>query len=294
MRLEDIYELYLMMLEPFEIDPKELEEFKEPPKEEIKEIPFPQVEPYPVVQELKEGDVIEIAPSDDGLPLLFVVGEINDKAGEATLFPLSQFVELATPWDALVHVEGKPYIAQTDLFVTAPADGKIFSTLFPDKTPLLIGSIKPEELEEVKAVYRREKGGIGGMAGGVKAKFKEKEAERYARLQLQILREMEKLDRAQRILEELKTAKLATAAAQKVTSGSTDAYGWYYDEKREHLILFPKPPYVGIWGRIVLRFGPKEVVLHEGVIRPKMEFYLPARLFPGKEITQLLKLERLP
>ena len=95
MRLEDIYELYLMMLEPFEIDPKELDEFKEPPREEIKEIPFPQVEPYPVVQELKEGDVIEIAPSDDGLPLLFVVGEINEKAGEATLFPLSQFVAVS-------------------------------------------------------------------------------------------------------------------------------------------------------------------------------------------------------
>ena len=294
MRLEDIYELYLTMLEPLEIDPKELENFEEPLEGEIKTLPIPKVEPYPVVEELREGQVIEIAPSDDGLPYLFLVGEINERAGEATLFPLSQFVELATPWDALVHVENKPYIAQTDLFITAPANGKVFSTLFSDKTPLLVGQITPEDLEEVKAVYRREKGGIGGMAGGVKAKFKEKEAERYARLQLQILREMEKLDRFQRLLEELKTTKLATAAAQKVTSGSTDAYGWYYDEKSERLILFPQRPYVGIWGRVVFRIGNKEVALHEGVIRPKMMFYFPARLFPGKEITQLLKLERLP
>lgn len=198
MRLEDIYQLYEMMLEKVEeIDPKELETVdagvdEEIPKEET--FSFPEVEPYPVVERLEEGDVIEIAPSDDGLPYLLLVGEINPKAGEATLFPLSQFIELGTPWDEIVHIEGKPYIAQTDIFITAPTEVE-FSRLFKEKTPLRIGKVQKEELQKVKEVYRRERGGVGGMAGGVKKLFKEREAERYSKLQMQILKGMELLDR---------------------------------------------------------------------------------------------------
>ena len=187
MRLEDIYRLYLMMLEPVEIDPREVEEVDETLEGEEKLITLPQVEPYPLVENLQEGQVIELAPSNDGLPLLFLVGEINREAGEAVLFPLSEFIELSTPHDVLVKVEGKPYIAQTDLYITVPTGVKL-SELLKVKTPLLVGQIAPQELEEVKKVYHREKGGVGGMAGGVKAKFKEREAQRYASLQIKFLK----------------------------------------------------------------------------------------------------------
>lgn len=296
MRLEDIYRLYLMMLEPVEIDPREVESFEEEEsiKGEEKLISLPQVEPYPLVENLQEGQVIELAPSNDGLPLLFLVGEINREAGEAVLFPLSEFIELSTPHDVLVKVEGKPYIAQTDLYITVPAEGPVFRTVFADKTPLLVGQITPQELKEVKEVYRGQKGGVGSMAGGVKKLFKEREAQRYAPLQIQVLRELEALNELHSALKELERTSLALAADQRSNAGYTDDYRWEYDEKREILTLIPATKYLWSVARIIFKTNGKEINLWEGPLYPKMPFYIPKELFPGKLIEQMLRIVPLP
>lgn len=290
MRLEDIYRLYLVMLEPVEIEPQEVEGFLQTLEGEEEATTIPQVEPYPIVESLQEGQVIELVPSNDGLPLLFVVGEINSEAGEAVLIPLSEFIELATPHDVLVKVSGKPYIAQTDLYITVPAEGPVFRTVFADKTPLLVGQLGKEELQEVKDVYSGKKAGVGGMSGGVKQLFKEREAQRYAPLQLQVIRELEALNELHSALQQLEQAKLALAADQRATSGHTDDYRWEYDEKREILILIPAAKYLWSFARILFKVNGKEINLWEGPLYPKMPFYIPKELFPGKLIEQMLKI----
>ena len=287
MRLEDIYRLYLLMLEP---ESEELWEENNELQEGEEKTYLPSEEPYPIAETFQEGDVIELFPSNDGLPMLFAVGEINPAAGEALLVPLSSFIELATPHDVLVEVEGKPYIAQTDLFITAPSDGALFKSIFPDKSPLKVGKLEPNKLKELKAVLKGEKEGVGSMSGGVKKLFKEREAQRYAPLQLQIIKELEALSNFHRALEELKELRVGMAAAQKETSGHSADYTWHYDEEKELLTLFPNPKYIWSLGRIIFKKEGKEIELWNGPLFPKLTFPIPKDLFPGKLIENLIKI----
>ena len=169
--LQEILDIYKEELK-VEEDPLKIEE------EKVKALDLPKekgrgVEP---LKDVKEGQVIEVFPSVDGLEMVFLVFKIY-KNGFVEILPISKFWEFATPDDALIKLNGEPYIVQTDLGFDVPKED--FAKRFSPRRVYLLGTLDEKQMEEVRAVYEGKKKGAGRMYGDVKEEFKRIEAKRY-------------------------------------------------------------------------------------------------------------------
>ncbi len=309
-RLEELFELYKLMKEPFEelafediwLETNlEKQEKINLPKEKIEENLSREFE---MAEKPQEGDVIEIVPSIDGLPLLFVVWDINPNAGEVRLVPLSEFYQFATPDDVLVKIlppneELKDldlykeiYIAQPKLFIWFPL--RWFSKILPDREILKVGRVSPSKLQEIWEVYSGLRKGAGNIKGGLKKAFKREEARRYGAIQAMVLQELEETQKINAMLASIKAQMpAAQASSQETTAGWNDRLMWKYDPKKGLLILKPHPDVVGRVGKIFLEWEDKVIELWNGLLLPKITIPINPENFLGDLFSQSLRLELL-
>ncbi|MEO2153648.1 MAG: hypothetical protein ABGX24_04435 [Aquificota bacterium] len=309
-RLEELFELYKLMKEPFEelaIEDFLLETNLE--KQEKINLPKDKIEEnlsreFEMAEKPQEGDVIEIVPSIDGLPLLFVVWDINPEVGEVRLVPLSEFYQFATPDDVLVKIlppneelkdldpYKKTYIAQPKLFIWFPLSW--FSQILPDRVVLKVGKIPLGKIQEIWEVYKGWRKGAGKIRGGIKKAFKKEEARRYGTLQAMVLKEMEETQKINTMLASIKAQMpAAQASSQETTAGWNERLMWKYDPKKGLLILKPHPEVVGRVGKIFLEWEDKVIELWNGLLLPKITIPINPENFLGDLFSQSLRLELL-
>ncbi len=265
--LEEILELYrealkvedVLEYEDVDIEPPDIDSFKNIEPKEIKEIEVPE-----------EGDIIEVFPSLDGLGMIFLIFRIY-KNGYVELLPMSKFWELATPEDVLIQFEGETYIVQTDLGFEVPEED--FPKRFGNRKVFLLGKLTPEQMKEVEDVYEGRKKGTGGMWGGPKEEFKTLESRRYFSLFAQMIEEEEKLLELSAFFEKHREYALAAAGEEK-TWGEKEGIRWFYDSEEKRLILTPEENLVGKRKRILLEADGDKVVLFEGELPKKIEIPL--------------------
>jgi hypothetical protein len=309
-RLEELFELYKLMKEPFEelafedfwLETNlEKQEKINLPKEKIEENLSREFE---MAEKPQEGDVIEIVPSIDGLPLLFVVWDINPEVGEVRLVPLSEFYQFATPDDVLVKIlppneefkdldlYKKTYIAQPKLFIWFPLSW--FSKILPDREILKVGRVSPSKLQEIWEVYSGLRKGAGNIKGGLKKAFKREEARRYGAIQAMVLQELEETQKINTMLASIKAQMpAAQASSQETTAGWNERLMWKYDPKKGLLILKPHPEVVGRVGKIFLEWEDKVIELWNGLLLPKITIPINPENFLGDLFSQSLRLELL-
>jgi hypothetical protein len=309
-RLEELFELYKLMKEPLEDIPLEdiFVETNLEGKEKVN-IPKEKIEKelnkdFKIPEKPEVGDVIEITPSIDGLPLLFVVWDINQDAGEVRLVPLSEFYQFATPDDVLVKIlppneelkdldlYRKVYIAQPKLFIWFPLSW--FSQILPDRVVLKVGKIPLGKIQEIWEVYKGWRKGAGKIRGGIKKEFKKEEARRYGTLQAMVLKEMEETQKINALLKELKAQrKLAKAADQETTSGWNENLMWRYYPEKGLLVIEPRPDFVGRLGKIFLELEDKIIELWNGLLLPRITLPINPENFIGDIFKTNLRLQLL-
>ena len=173
--LTKILKLYkeALKLEDVDSEPEEVQ-VEAPSYEELVRKARPkQMEVFEVP---REGDVIEIFPSPDGLEMMFLVFR-KYRNGYVELLPISKFWELGTPEDVLIEFRGETYIVQTDLGIDVPEEN--FSRRFGGRKVFLLGRLNEEQMREIENVYEGRKKGVGNMWGGPKGEFKKLESKRY-------------------------------------------------------------------------------------------------------------------
>jgi hypothetical protein len=315
MRLNELFQIYLLKREvwdnddiltdlelskssggkqePVEIPQKVLELINQPTKE------------FPIEETPREGDVIEIVPSVDGLPLLFVVWDIDDELGDIRLVPLSEFYQFATDKDLLIelkpvkglprdeNIHGKVYMAQPTLYITVPQEK--FAYWFGNRAVYKVGEVPKEVLKNLDLIYGGEIKGSGNMEGGIKEAFKKEEAKRYALLQQEIwANEIETIEINEALRQLMKELPVAKAADQMPYSGMGDGFLWEYDKKLQILFLIPmNKDLIGRTVRLVLELPDgKRIVLWEGILWDgRIPVIIDEENFRGDIFQRFLKLE---
>ena len=307
-RLEELFELYKLMKEPLEDIPLE-DIFLETNLEGKEKVNLPKEKienelnkDFEIPEKPEVGDVIEITPSIDGLPLLFVVWDINPNAGEVRLVPLSEFYQFATPDDVLVKIlppneelkdldlYKKTYIAQPKLFIWFPLSW--FSKILPDREILKVGRVSPSKLQQIWEVYSGLRKGAGNIMGGLKKAFKREEARRYGAIQARVLQELEETQKINAMLAQLKKeVALPRAASQETTSGWSEHLLWRYYPEKGLLVIKPRPNLVGRVGKIFLQWENKVIELWNGLLLPKITIPINPENFLGELFSKYLRLE---
>jgi len=134
------------------------------------------------------GDIIEIFPSIDGIELLFLIFR-KYKNGMIELLPVSRFWEFATQDDVLISIGDDYYIVQTDLSFEVPEE--TFSEAFGNRYIFKVHTLNNDLLKEINLVKDGKKKGAGNMKGGVKGEFKNLEAQRYFKVFVMTLGEID-------------------------------------------------------------------------------------------------------
>jgi hypothetical protein len=274
-----------------------------PTEEEIKEI-FENIEPEPVTKNLeiprvergltipyrvKEGDIIQIFPSVDGLDMYFLVWGVFPEENLVRLMLLSEFTEFATPKDVIVNLNGEKYMVQTDLFIDLPYEG-----LGPSIGRLIfkVGEISEGELQRVSRVFFGEEKGDGKMVTPTKGVFKKEEAQRLARIMREYIQKQEEyvenLEKLKTYLE--KQPKLAASEKERNTFVKDNFYA-KYDREKGLLILKPKEDLVYSIGKVTIDVEGEEIPLYEGVIYETLLLPLPEELYNWEVLVKGLKLE---
>jgi len=178
--LKKLLNLYKESLKPLEDEKVEVEEKVN--TADLKEI-LGNLNKGKLLETPQKGKVFELVPSLDAEEMLFLILNVNEDF--TTVIPLSKWIEFATPDDALINLNGKPYIAQTDIALDIPTQG--FNTWFGNRKLYEVGKITEEELKKVKEVYEG-KHGEGRLTFPEKREFKKIEAGRYLPIWLWIIR----------------------------------------------------------------------------------------------------------
>ncbi|WP_457600211.1 hypothetical protein [Hydrogenivirga sp.] len=242
--------------------------------------------PPPGVEEFKEpteGDVIELI-SPDGGEMIFLVYEVNEEKGMTQFIPLSRWIEFATPADVLVKLNGKSYIAQTDLSLDLP-----LSNPFRGRKAFIIGKLSQGDMEKIGRVIRGEEKGAGRMSGGVKREFKRLEAKRYLPLFLESIEEEERLQELEAELMSYKERFLA-AAEQEQTWGDKDNLSWVYDTEEEVLNIVLPEELAGREGKVILELGDKSLTLYEGTLEKEIRIPISREAYSYRALKEGLNL----
>ncbi len=266
--LRILFELYRMMLEKgtdTDVQPEgEVSaELLSRVEEAVSKV---QSEGYEELDELTEGDVLELVPSIDGLEFLILVYRVQ--GDEVEVMPLSRFTEFATPSDVLVEFREEWYMAQTDLRYRI-SKGALFS--FPSGEFFRVGRV---DLSPVRDVVEGKKKGAGGMSGGVKREFKRTEARRYFALFAYSVAQEEFVSSVEEFISHHRELPLA-AAEQEQTWGEKERLSWTYNVDREKLVILPSQEVVGKRVRVRIRVGEDEISLFEGTAPERLEIPFP-------------------
>ena len=184
--LKKIFEVYKRIIEiPTQNEIDEI--FNNIKPEEIKDenIEIPKVKSKNNDTETKDGDIIQIYPSVDGLDMEFVVIKLADDIIRLVLF--SKFIEFATPKDVIAQINGEEYMIQTDLYIDI-YDSGIEKAL--GRKVIKIGRIDERILDRIIRVMNDEEKGDGTMTTPTKGRFKMEEAKRLAKLMRDYIEDM--------------------------------------------------------------------------------------------------------
>jgi molybdopterin converting factor small subunit len=274
-----------------------------PSEQEIKEI-FENVEPEPVTKNLaipqvetsltvpyrvKEGDIIQIFPSVDGLDMYFLVWGVFPEENLVRLMLLSEFTEFATPKDVIVNLKGEDYMVQTDLFIALPYEG-----LGPSIGRLVfkVGEISEGELQRISEVFFGEAKGDGKMVTPTKGLFKKEEAQRLAQLMKEYIQKQEEyVENLEKLKAHLKKQPALAASEKERNTFVKDNFYAKYDRERGLLIITPKKDLVYSIGKVTLNVEGEEIPLYEGVIYENLLLPLPEELYNWEVLAKGLKLE---
>jgi len=233
------------------------------------------------------GDLLELIPSIDGLPLRFVVTKVNKELDLVRVVPLSEFVLLGGPKDVPVKASfvwgEEEVIAETDLWLEFPFSN--FLRAFSDKYWVLIGWLDEKELEKVKH-------GIGRKyLTPEKRKFKDSEAQRMAELFKEHVRTVEELQEfTQKVLSLLEEQPALAASAEEEKAFITDDGALFVEYEPEKQLLTLKPLKDELKSRKVkLYFNDK--LLFEGVIWPQITLPLPRERYDAGALKSSLRVE---
>jgi len=310
MHLKDLFEIYLLKREVWEGE--KLNKSENIPSEnmgkktqKLLEILNKPIEAFTTVEVPNEGDVIEIVPSVDGLPLLFIVWDVDYELGEVRLVPLTEFYQFATDKDLLIELQpikglpknedihGKIWMAQPTLYVSVPLDRFVY--WFDNRVVYKVGKVPREVLENLHLIYQGQVKGSGNMSGGIKEKFKREEAQRYAILQSEIweaeIKTTELNESLSKLREEL---PIALAADQMPYRGLGRGFIWEYDSERQILFVVPMDEeIIGRNARLVLELPKgKQVFLWEGILwKGRVPIPIDKDNFRGDIFQRFLKIE---
>jgi len=290
MRLKEIFEIYKLK--------KEL-----PTEEELTEI-FEDLKPEPISKPLemsevknkltipfnvKEGDIIQIFPSVDGLDMYLLVWNVSEEEDIVRLMLISEFTEFATPKDVKITIDGREYIVQTDIFADFPY--KNLRTAL-GRLIFKLGQISEEVLQRVDKVFYGEENGDGTFITPTKALFKREEAERLSILVSEYIQRQEKY------YENLEYFKLTLEEKPRLAASEKERYTilkelFYakYDREKEILVIKPVKNLVYSIGKVILKVDGKELILYEGVIYERIPLPLPKELYNWEILEKGLKLE---
>jgi len=290
MKLIELYELYkLKKAVPTEQEINEI--FKDLTAEDLKKpvVEFPQNPPLATIPiELKEGDVIEIFPSVDGLEMYFLVWGVFSEENTIRFMLLSEFIEFATPKDVIVDLNGNKYIVQTDIFIDLPSK---FQAILNRKI-FKIGKLSKEDLQKIDKVFFGETKGDGKFTTPTKGLFKREEAERAAKLVAEYIDDLERRAEKYSLLKELigRKEKWAASEKERYTFTTRDFYA-KYDSSEEILTIVPAEKNRWKIGKIFIQIGEKDIILYEGILSERIPIYLPKEAYDWEVLFKGLKLE---
>ena len=294
MKLIELYELYkLKKAVPTEEEINEI--FKDLTAEDLKKpvVELPQNPPLATIPiELKEGDVIEIFPSVDGLEMYFLVWGVFSEENTIRLMLLSEFIEFATPKDVIVDLNGNKYIVQTDIFIDLPYESVSKLQAILNRKIFKIGRLSEEDLQKIDKVFFGETKGDGKFTTPTKGLFKREEAERAVKLVAEYIDNLEKIAQKYSLLKEFKERKEKWAASERerYTLTTEDFYA-KYDSSEEILIIVPAEKNRWKIGKIFIQIGEKDITLYEGVLFERIPIYLPKEAYDWEILLKGLKLE---
>ncbi len=236
----------------------------------------------PVRIDVRPGDVCEIVPSYDALEQVFLVLREVNRFYEVV--PLSPFYEFATPSDVLIKVNGRPYIAQTDISFGIPVQD--FSLRFPEARIVKVGEVPQKTLEKIIKVTEGKERGDGKIKGGIKGEFKIMEAKRW----LDVFKRQIAYEEFSSLVEALKDEELSLAASEEESLfGENEYLSWLYDEDRKNLVLVPRKEFVGKGKVLYLDLEGKEFVLFVGKLPERME--IPLKSYNHKVFKKRLRIK---
>ncbi|RUM32382.1 MAG: hypothetical protein DSY32_00095 [Aquifex sp.] len=287
--LKKLLDLYRESLKPVEDEEVEVEE--EVNTEDLKEI-LEHLNEGKLLETPEEGKVFELVPSLDTEEMLFLILNVNEDF--TTVIPLSRWIEFATPDDVLINLNGKPYIAQTDIALDIPTQG--FNTWFGNRKLYEVGKISEEELKKVKEVYEGSKS-EARLTFPEKREFKKIEAGRYLPIWVGMINFAEETAELYQELKELvaeyRKVAPARASEQIRLHGSAKNISFFYDEEKEELFLYPEEEFVGKEGRIIIKYKDKELIFYKGTIKPEYRIPLSREAFDYEFFKEGLRLELL-
>ncbi len=238
----------------------------------------------------EEGIVFELVPSMDSQEMLFLILEVKEDF--TIIIPLTRWWEFATLHDVIIHVKGKPYMAQTDLAINVPTQG--FAQWFEERL-YEIAKLPKQILKRIKTVYEGKKKGDGTLVFPEKEEFKKLEARRYAPLWYRMIESSEELAKLNEALKQLretfKEEALPKAAEVQPIHGSGKGVEFFYNEEEKILYLYPLEKYVGKRGKITFSFRGKTFFIYKGILKKEIKIPLSSEAYNYKLFQEGLKVE---
>ena len=291
MGLKEIFEIYKLKKElPTEEELKEIfEDLK--PEEVSKIVELPKRETKLIIPlRVKEGDIIQIFPSVDGLDMYFLVWNISEEDNLVRLMLLSEFTEFATPKDVKITLDGLEYIVQTDIFADFPYEN-LRTAL--GRLIFKVEHLSDKDLQKVDKVFYGEEKGDGAFITPTKALFKKEEAKRVATLVSEYIQRQEKyyesLETISGFIKE-KKQRLAASEKERYTLVKEN-FSAKYDKEKEALIIYPQEELTYSIGKVLLKVNGKEFLLYEGVIYEEIPLEFPVNLYNWEILNKGLTLE---
>jgi hypothetical protein len=247
----------------------------------------------------REGEVLELFPSIDGLDTLFLVLAVDEESDTVRVVPLSEFVLLGGPKDAKVTVQTpwgeEERIAQTDLWLDFPLS-RFVKQSFEHRRWFKVGEVSKEEWKKTLKIHLGDEIANPLLTPEKKA-FKESEAERIAVIYSEHVQTLEALENFTAALWELLKEQPAHSAATALeTVFLTDDGNLLvkYDSEGETLILKPtKRELVGKRVKITFEIDGEKRVLYEGAMLEEFTLPLSKNRYDANFLKRGLKVEVL-
>ncbi len=247
----------------------------------------------------REGEVLELFPSIDGLDSLFLVLAVDEETDTIRVVPLSEFVLLGGPKDAKIRVKfpwgEEERIAQTDLHLDFPLS-RFVKQSFEHRRWFKVGEVSKEDWQKALKIHLSDEIANPLLTPEKKA-FKDSEAERMAVIFSEHVRTLENLENfTLALLEALSEQPALAAATAEETLFLTDDGNLLvqYDPESETLTLKPaKGELVGKRVKITLEVDGEKRVLYEGAMLEEFTLPLPKNRYDANLLKRTLKVEVL-